>query len=443
MTISYAINILLFVIPVITTLFMTFHDRIRHPAMPRLFGAVFLFIAASYFGSMLASLLPSTPINHTIIFTASIFVGTLIFYFTIQYRFCQCIFIIAIIKCYVDDVSLTSSFLYFSVKGKLTAAFSQFPVWPLLIVSAIGFPLILLFYKKLLRPALNDTEALPFWSYMWMVPLCSNLLYALCIAPLFSEDTHLGYEFYFVPVLWTLLCFATFAILLRGVTDVAQKINLQTQLHISELYMSAQQKQVQTLQNHIEHTRRERHDLRHHILVMKGLIAQKDYIHLSEYLDEYHHQIDMYSPVSYTDNAILNTLLSYYCELAKSNGICTDISVMLNQELPVSNMDICIILGNLFENAIEACCRQTMGKRFITLKITMKSPTILVLIMENSYEGMIRKKDDIFLSSKKEDRHGIGIASVQHLVKHYHGVCKIHYEHQIFSIMLLLNKPTI
>lgn len=443
MTTTYLINIVLLLAPVIVILYVTFHDKIKRPLLLSLIGAVGLYVVASYAGSVYASLCSPSRMNRTIISTISVLCGAVIFYSIIQYRFCQCIFIITIIKCFVDDVTMTASVLHIIVKGFLPASFSSLPVWPVLIIDLVTFPLIYLFYKKLLRPVLDDTEAYSFWNYIWIIPLCSNTLYSLCIAPHFSGDNVTpAVSSYFIPLFWIVLSFATFTLILQIVSETRKNFDLQSQLHISDLQMSAQQKQIEMLQDNIERNSRARHDMRHHMLTLQTLLSQKDYAQAIDYLAEYSHQLETLTPASYTRHPVLNAILAHYSEEAAANDIRTSLELSVADELPVSNMDLCIILGNLLENAVEACRRQIAGERFITLHMTMTSPTMLVLIIENSYSGVIKEQNDTFLSSKQEGRTGMGINSVRHLVKQYHGVCKIDYTQDLFKVKLLLNKAS-
>ena len=98
---------------------------------------------------------------------------------------------------------------------------------------------------------------------------------------------------------------------------------------------------------------------------------------------------------------------------------------------------MCIILGNLLENAYEACERQKEGKRYMSANIRQNGGT-LVIIVENSYEGTVRRQEGVFLSSKEKMRKGIGITSVIDVTKKYNGIPKFEYDGRRFRVSLLL-----
>lgn len=82
-------------------------------------------------------------------------------------------------------------------------------------------------------------------------------------------------------------------------------------------------------------------------------------------------------------------------------------------------------------------CRQKEGKRYIIANIRQTGGS-LVIIVENSYTGTVRKKDGVFLSSKEKMRKGIGITSVMDVTKKYHGISKFEYDGSRFKVSLLL-----
>ena len=83
--------------------------------------------------------------------------------------------------------------------------------------------------------------------------------------------------------------------------------------------------------------------------------------------------------------------------------------------------------------------RMQAPEKYIRLSLSMASNAILVLVIENSFEGDIQMSGNAFLSTKQTNRKGIGISSVTHLVEKYHGVNRFEHEDQIFKVSILLN----
>ncbi len=440
MTLAYIINNLLFVIPCILLLLLVFRDQFKSPVIPLVAAGILLFVAASFWGARLYLVLGS-PLQRFTLSMISTFIGVFIFSGACRYSFLQSFFIIAVIKSYSENTRFLSSHIYFLITDQL-------PEHAILQISCITagltlltFPLIFLFYKKIMRPALDYTVSLSVWQIIWIIPVCNNAIFTLIITPDVSNYTlYPGNEFSLIPPLWVLLTFSTYVILLKMVIDVSKNAQLQENLHLSEIQIAAQQKRMELLQHNIHETSRFRHDMRHHFLAIEGFINDRD----PEGLRAYIRQSMLFFPARtirfYCESSAVNALLCYYQEQAEEDGIPLNMNMTLCHTLPVPDTDLCIILGNLLENAIEACRNMKSEKRFITVSLSMASSSILVIQISNSYEGTIRQAPDgTFLSSKVRNRKGIGIASVLSTADKYNGFARIEYPDQTFKVSLLLN----
>ena len=113
----------------------------------------------------------------------------------------------------------------------------------------------------------------------------------------------------------------------------------------------------------------------------------------------------------------------------------------LPDDLGIDDQDLCIILGNCMENAMEACGKIPKDQmRYIDIKTSIAKGH-LVIKMANSYSGSILRQGDRFVSSKSGDDHGMGLSSVKAVTAKYHGYCSIYYEHQVFKIAVSLKLP--
>lgn len=101
-------------------------------------------------------------------------------------------------------------------------------------------------------------------------------------------------------------------------------------------------------------------------------------------------------------------------------------------------MDLCAVISNLLENAVEACTRMNSQDRFINVKISATTNFLLTIIIENNYEGEILRSGNVFISSKKKGRKGIGISSVLNIIEQYNGISKFEYQNQLFKAAILL-----
>lgn len=129
--------------------------------------------------------------------------------------------------------------------------------------------------------------------------------------------------------------------------------------------------------------------------------------------------------VTNSGNIVIDSLIGYWYAAAKKAGIEFSVNLNIPMEMPFRGADICLILGNLLENAVEAAQRAESEKY---IRIHMKyDKNNLLLFVENNYKGVLIKTKDKRLKSTKTDagNHGVGLSSVYRIAAKYHGVVTI------------------
>ncbi len=440
MTAAYIINDLLFVVPCILLLLMVFGDQLRSPLIPLIIAGTSIFLVASLLGTYIY-LVYSTPTQRLFISLVAIFTGVMIFSSVCRYSFWQSLFIISVIKSYSENVRFFSMEIYFlATKGLPEKALLQISAITTLL-TFLSFPLIRMFFKELLRPALDYTVSLGIWKLVWVIPVCNNAVYTITITPDVSRYTlYPGNEFYFIPPLWILLTFSSYGILLKMMVDVSKNAALQESLHLSETQITAQKKQMELLQVRIQETSRFRHDIRHHFLAIDGFLKNDDMDGLKEYIQQSITLLPGQMSKVYCDNVAVNALLCYYREQADRAQIKTTFKITLPKKLPVPDTELCIMIGNLLENAVEACQRMKSEDKFVEVTLSMASSALLAILVSNSYESHVQQAGDgTFLSSKGKGRKGIGLSSVLNIAEKYNGIAKVEHTDQVFRVSLLLS----
>lgn len=142
--------------------------------------------------------------------------------------------------------------------------------------------------------------------------------------------------------------------------------------------------------------------------------------------------------VSYTENQPLNALLNYYQHVSKQNEIRFTAQIRLPAALPVSDVDLCTVIGNILENAVIACI--TTDDRFIDLTVLTENDAQLYVIATNSFDGKTWKKDHKYLSTKRMGE-AYGIDSITTTVESYGGMAQFSHEGNRFfsNIAIPLN----
>lgn len=204
-----------------------------------------------------------------------------------------------------------------------------------------------------------------------------------------------------------------------------------------ELQNQEQRKFALQLVKREDDIRQQCHDLRHHLTVLKELGG--DNAQLQKYLSALADRIPR-KLEQYTENSVVNAVISHYASRCKFKNISLSTELVVPDIMdPFCNSDLCVIFSNFLENAVEACERMNEGERFIHIKSTFHNH-IIVILMENSFNGQILKEDDLFRSSKR-DNYGVGLASVKSIAEKNHGGADFHWDDKVFYSSAYVHIP--
>ena len=121
----------------------------------------------------------------------------------------------------------------------------------------------------------------------------------------------------------------------------------------------------------------------------------------------------------------------------KSLELGIDISFAVPEQIAISDTDFSILLGNLLENAIEACQRMESGNKMISV-IGVCNEKCMKFKIKNTFSGHIQKRGQSFYSSKRNNEPGIGIRSVQSVVEKYGGIIDISNTETFFNVAVII-----
>ena len=189
--------------------------------------------------------------------------------------------------------------------------------------------------------------------------------------------------------------------------------------------------------NHIYRTMRGwRHDYHNHIQAMLALTDNPE--ELRQYLWMLNDDLTTVDTVLKTGNVMVDAILNSKLSLIKTKNITVNAKAVVPAELKISEIDLCVIIGNLLDNAMEACLRQDEGEeRFIRVYIgTLKQQ--LYLCVTNSVGGEVKKVGSIYLSTKDSTSHGYGLMRIDRLADKYGGYVNRQNEPGAFATEVML-----
>lgn len=201
---------------------------------------------------------------------------------------------------------------------------------------------------------------------------------------------------------------------LRRMTSVYEQ-----QLELCERHQ--QEREISTLQ-----LRDAKHNMKNNLVSILAYAEQEKYEKIIEFVNEIMEESGMaLSAISNSGNIVIDSLLGYWHLVAKRKGIDFLVNVSIPMKMSFKGADICLILGNLLENAVEAA-EKVRENKYIKIKMKYDKSNLLIFLI-NSYQGQLIKMKDKSLKSTKSDvgNHGVGLPSVYRAVAKYHGTVTI------------------
>ena len=193
----------------------------------------------------------------------------------------------------------------------------------------------------------------------------------------------------------------------------------------------------QEVENMYRQMRGWRHDYRNHIQTMKVLASGGDLEGIRSYLDRLDTDLNTVDLAVKTGNAMADAILNSKISLAKSRDIPVQVDAHIPVKLKMSELDLCCVIGNLFDNAIEASLALPPEERLIRVYLDMKGTQLYLSFTNFTAQGKREKQGGRFLTTKGEG-HGFGLVRVDAIVERLDGYLSRNSEDGAFTTEILI-----
>lgn len=261
------------------------------------------------------------------------------------------------------------------------------------------------------------------WWYLCLNGFATVLLCLTTTAHHLPDAELLASRFY--------LFFAMFGMLAATVwvqKSMYDTAKTEAALAISQNQVQMQQAYYDNLISQMEEIRHIRHDLRHHRAALMSIIKSGNAEAAAEYIRSWN-VVDEASPV--TGNLVADSLVSFHYNWAKEMGFSLDVEMALPRLPGITEPDLCVIIGNLLQNAMEAQEHLPPEQRFVRI-CAKGDENSFTLAVDNRFAGEIRKAGDKLLTSKDTPGHGLGLSSVRAVCKKYGGILQLEQKDDLF-----------
>ena len=211
--------------------------------------------------------------------------------------------------------------------------------------------------------------------------------------------------------------------------------------HIDKRIAAYQRELIETHYQEVETMYKQirgwRHDYRNHIQLMKVLAANGDMDAIKDYLDKLDTDLSTVDTVVKTGNAMADAILNSKISLAKSKGIAVKVDAHIPVKLKMSELDLCVIIGNLFDNAIDASMALPEEQRLIRVYMDMKNTQLYISFTNFTATKKLAKVGHRFHTTKG-DGHGFGLVRIDNIIERLDGYLSRNSEDGAFTTEILI-----
>ena len=198
----------------------------------------------------------------------------------------------------------------------------------------------------------------------------------------------------------------------------------------------------QMMEQQYSQAERLRHDLKNHVLALRGLWEERAWDKLGDYLKRMEDSAQFGANEEATGNRAVDALLFQKRKMAEDRQIVWECDVQIPKRCRISEFDLCVLFGNILDNAVEACMRLQQGEReagrrpFINVQARTVKKCFLLEVRNSMREA--EKQGNRFVEKENLQGHGIGLLNVGDVVRGYDGVMNTEMQNGVFDISVLL-----
>lgn len=279
-----------------------------------------------------------------------------------------------------------------------------------------------------------------FWRTAWLLPCSVTLILLLLTGDIRNGTVTISALLARVLLLICMFLISHFMILF--IQQLKEQLETNTRNQAMERLLQIQHDQYSMLQARIAENRRARHDFRQHLRVIQDCVKRGDLEDLKSYLAEYEKQFPSHSDHIYCNSYAVNAILAFYADKAENHNIRLDVKIQMSDTPVIPETEFCVLLGNLLENALDACQtgrpESETSQPFIRVCAIQTGTSTLSITVDNTSvfkPTWINEK----LVSTKAAGSGIGTESIRMIAEQYRGDARFEWKDGVFYASVMLN----
>lgn len=306
-----------------------------------------------------------------------------------------------------------------------------------LVLTALLLPVLHYCFRKTYKRILSIVSD----KTIYLMSLYPIVAFVFQVDTFFLIPMHFrNYYSVYNDILLILFMTLGYILVFAGISASSKKIAIEYSYKTIENQVELQRQNYKALNESLQQLYTLRHDVRHHVSAIETLVKQQKYNEALEYIEQFNKNELSKTISSLCSNFAADSIAKYNMSLALSKNIDFKAELNIPEDIGINSLDLCIVLGNCLENAIEACDKIDDGTRkYIELRSEIVDSHIVFRIT-NSFNGKLLKTEDKIKSTKNSDNelHGIGLSNVRETVRRYNSDIDIKYTSDQFEVTIIM-----
>lgn len=281
---------------------------------------------------------------------------------------------------------------------------------------SFGSVITMLFLILILRIILRRNRTrypLQYHIQLLTIPLITFLILALLRVHSFFETKHIN-----TYILLIILLVIMNVVNYIQIEWSARFLHDRQQIKEMQLQFNFQRQKYDQLSESYRSGRRFLHDTKKHFFVMQKYLQEKQYDKLEEYIKKSFGDLENHYAKYNTGNLVIDSFMTSFDHMSEQKGIQFEAILHADvNRIPVEDYDLCVILGNLLDNALAACEKAPSKDRFIRILLETTKKDLFVIEEENTMNS-----DTMNTKSENDLEHGYGLLNIRQTVDKYHGM---------------------
>ena len=399
-----------------------------------------VFIALSIFALMVIPFCTVAQLNvggayketiWNIIFYIALLLFGVMYCLVVRAKIPEKLFIFFVVMSYGFFVTSSVTFLFRSFKFES----DDFMYPPVALALTLGINLVLAKPFLLLMERIRVMIEIDLETRIWGI-LCSLPALFMLIASIAQFLTTIDIDrnviVHMLFVLFAIFAFIVYGVFFGVMGYICRK---KEEERVSECMLEGYRKQAENNEYILE----AHHEIRHHMNALSAYLKERDYMGAEEYIHKFADDAGQLPFVTYTANTLVNSILSEFSEKAKRCKVKVDYSIIIGSQLNMEDIDLCRMLNNILENAVEGCKKVSGERRFIRLNLHSKEIFLFVKCENGCDEGSLRVANGKYRSTKRDiSKHGYGLKIMGEIAEKYNGILSVQVHNGLFSVTTTL-----